>query len=196
MRSITRLIGMLLIAIAVLGGLATIVFPSDEQRLITSSVEVKGRVLEKWFGEPKQPGTFKRSYNFISYEYSTGAGSVIRGELSLWTSSQREAIKVGGPLVIRYLPDNPRVHEVVDYRDQLSATRTLWGRLLMCVLLLVMGGGVLAATRSPTQPDRAATLLGGAGGNGAAPAHAGAPRRQAGARAGPRRTAQFSTRAR
>ena len=187
MRSITRLVGVFLIGLAALGLIASFAFPSNEQRLQSAGVEVKGRVLDKWIGDPRSAGTFKRSFNFIAYEYPTASGQHVRAELSLWTRTQQEAVKIGAPLIVRYLPSDPRVHEVVDYRDEIAAHRTMWGRLIMCVVLLVIGGGMLLATR-PT-PEA------GAGGAAAEPV----PVRRAPAadrRPGRRGAASFSTRSR
>lgn len=143
---LTRIVGGILVVLAIAGGIASTLFPSERQRLATEGVDTKGRIVEKWQGEPRLHTTFKRSFYFIGFEFQTASGELLRDELSLWMRSQLEAARIGQEIGVRYLPSNPRIHEVIEYRDGLAARRIGWGLLLSGVLFL-FGAAMLYATR-------------------------------------------------
>lgn len=139
MRSMTRIIGAILAGLALLGALASFMFPSDEELLADHGLDAKGIVIAKWIGDPKLPTTFRNSRYLIAYEFQTKAGDAVRSEFAITTRSAHDLVKVKGPILVRYLPNDPKVHEPTEYRDAPSPLLMLWGRLLLCGALLLIG---------------------------------------------------------
>ena len=146
MRSLTRLIGAILAGLAVLGAIASFVFRSDDDLLSEHGRDAKGIVIAKWIGDPKLTTTFRNSRYLIAYEFQTHSGDSVRSEFAITTRSAYDTVKVKGPLLVRYLPDDPKVHEPSEYRDPPSALRMLWGRLLVCGVLLLIGVAMIWLT--------------------------------------------------
>jgi len=94
-----------LIAGVVLGAILTRQVQQDadrEQLLSQKGAEAKGTVIRAWRASDKSRTPM------VSYHFPAN-GLELGGQSSMQTEAWRK-IDVGGPIVIRYLPDNPRIN--------------------------------------------------------------------------------------
>ncbi len=64
-------------------------------------------------GTPKKdPLTLQ--YHYVAYEFRTPKGAVVKHQVPV-TADQHSRIVIGAPIQVRYHPQNPQIHRLIDY---------------------------------------------------------------------------------
>ncbi len=97
-------------------------------------------------------------YHYVAYEFRTPQGAVIKHQVPV-TADQHSRIAIGAPIQVRYHPQNPQIHRLIDYSEPFTVITfemQLQGALMGAAIggLFIWRGWPTGGT-TPTAPSPA-----------------------------------------